>query len=148
MMQRLFYFLIISIIWLLTSCDLQMSDNGDLDGFWQLCSVDTLATGQTVDMRQSQVSWAVQGSLLETRIAEGIEIGTNVVFRFEHHPDSLWLYAPYLIDRDQGDIQVADVTVLRPFGINELEERFGILQLDGDALILQSKQLRLHFRKY
>lgn len=139
---------IIGICFAMTSCYFHRSDNGDLDGFWQMCAIDTLSTGQTVDMRQSQVSWAVQGSLLETRLAEGYDVGTNVIFRFEHHPDSIWLFAPYLIDRDQGDIMVVDVTVLRPFGINELEERFGILRLDDDALILQSKQLRLHFRKY
>ncbi|MDY2692200.1 MAG: lipocalin-like domain-containing protein, partial [Prevotella sp.] len=29
---------------LVSSCDMETSDNGDFDGYWQLASVDTLAT--------------------------------------------------------------------------------------------------------
>lgn len=33
----------------LSSCTLESSDNGDLDGYWHLESIDTLATGKTGD---------------------------------------------------------------------------------------------------
>ena len=40
-----------------TSCGdfIEISDNGDLDGYWQLSQVDTLANGVQVDMTSSKV---------------------------------------------------------------------------------------------
>ena len=33
-----------------SSCELESSDNGKLDGFWHLESIDSLENGKTVDM--------------------------------------------------------------------------------------------------
>ena len=57
-----------------TSCGdfIETSDNGDLDGYWQLSQVDTLANGVQVDMTSSKVFWGVQGkflTMLDTRQA-------------------------------------------------------------------------------
>lgn len=41
---------------LLNSCEVDSSDNGDLDGFWHLESVDTLATGADVTIAISGCS--------------------------------------------------------------------------------------------
>ena len=40
---------------LLNSCEVDSSDNGDLDGFWHLESVDTLATGGRCDYSNQRV---------------------------------------------------------------------------------------------
>lgn len=131
---------------LAVSCDVLHTDKDSIDGFWQLVAVDTLATGTTADMRESQVTWAVQGSLLEVRIADSFM--EDFVFKFEHTSNSLKLLSPYQIDRDHGDVKVVNVDLLRPFGINELEENFTLIQLSGSQLILESSLLRLHFRNY
>ena len=50
-MRKLLYLIITFMM--IIACDIHRSDNGDLDGFWQLKSVDTLSTGGTCDMRDS-----------------------------------------------------------------------------------------------
>lgn len=127
----------------LGSCTLETSNNGDLDGLWQLKSLDSLATNVSVDMRSSKVYWAVQHRLLEARTPE-----LPVLFRFGVVGDSLFLSEPYINLRDSSDIKVTNPTLLAPLGINALEEHFGIKTLNSDNMVLESSTLRLYFRKY
>jgi hypothetical protein len=41
----------------LSSCEVETSQNGDLDGFWHLEQVDTLATGGTCNFADKRVFW-------------------------------------------------------------------------------------------
>ncbi len=127
----------------LGSCTLETSDNGDLDGFWQLKSLDSLASNRQVDMRQERVFWAVQRRLLEAR-----KPGLPVLFRFDVVGDSLFLSDPYVDFRDSADIKVVDPAMLAPLGINALDEHFAIKALNSDNMVLESNVLRLYFRKY
>ena len=75
-MKKTFLFLAICLAMTMaaTSCGdfIDTSDNGDLDGYWQLSQVDTLANGVQVDMTSSKVFWGVQGkflTMLDTRQA-------------------------------------------------------------------------------
>jgi len=147
-MMKHIYLYIIGALMLMASCDLHTSDNGELDGFWQLQAVDTLATGGGSDMRTSQITWAVQSSLLEVRIADQLNNKTDFMFLFKHKNDTLLLYNPYIIDRQNGDVAVEDSNLLKPYGIHELEPQFQILELNDSKMILQSDSLRLYFRKY
>ena len=52
---------------MIIACDIHRSDNGDLDGFWQLKSVDTLSTGGTCHMRDSMRFWTFQATLFTVR---------------------------------------------------------------------------------
>ena len=52
---------------MLAACDIHTSNNGDLDGYWQLRSVDTLSSGMSCDMRDSMLFWSFQGNLLHVR---------------------------------------------------------------------------------
>lgn len=129
---------------ILAACSLETSGNGDLDGYWQLHHLDSLAAGTTADIRDAQVFWAVQVNLLRTYKVKG----GAAFFRFENTGDSLRLSDPYIDNRDSSDIKVADPHTLRPFGVNALRETFAIEQLDGDNMTLRSSMLRLYFRKY
>ena len=85
-------FLLAASLVLATSCGdlIETSDNGNLDGYWQLAQVDTLATGVTADMTDSKVFWGVQGkflNVLDTHEAPSY----GYMFRFQHTADSLWL---------------------------------------------------------
>lgn len=130
---------------LLTSCEIEFSNNGKLDGFWQLIAVDTLATQHTSDLKTSGRTWAFQGRLLEMRDTKGGY--SDLYFSFEHRGDSLFLDSPYLSDRDVDDIKITDVNIVRPYGVNGLKERFEIESLSNNKLILRSKTLRLMLRK-
>ena len=131
---------------LLTSCEIEFSNNGKLDGFWQMIAVDTLATQHTSDLKTSGRTWAFQGRLLEMRDTKGGF--SDLYFSFEHRGDSLFLDSPYLSDRDVDDIKITDVNIVRPYGVNGLKEGFEIESLSNNKLILRSKTLRLLFKKH
>ena len=131
---------------LLTSCEIEFSNNGKLDGFWQLIAVDTLSTQHTSDLKTSGRTWAFQGRLLEMRDTKGGY--SDLYFSFEHRGDSLFLDSPYLSDRDADDIKITDINIVRPYGVNGLKEGFEIESLSNNKLILRSKTLRLLFKKH
>ena len=130
---------------LLTSCEIEFSNNGKLYDFWQMIAVDTLATQHTSDLKTSGRTWAFQGRLLEMRDTKGGY--SDLYFSFEHRGDSLFLDSPYLSDRDADDIKITDVNIVRPYGVNGLKEGFEIESLSNNKLILRSKTLRLMLRK-
>ncbi len=129
-----------------TACELEKSDNGKLDGFWQLKTVDTLATAGGCDMRYSGITWAFQGKILELRSAVNVE--RDYMMRFDHHGDTLTVSSPFVIARDSGDIHIDNPALLKPFGIHSTEVHFHILSLSSSAMTLESELLRLSFRKY
>lgn len=47
-----------------SSCELESSDNGKLDGFWHLESIDSLENGKTVDMSKLHVFWGIEYKLI------------------------------------------------------------------------------------
>ncbi len=134
---------------LATSCGdlLETSDNGDLDGYWQLAQVDTLATGTTKDMTSSKVFWGVQGKFLD--VLDTHKSPTyGYMFRFQHTADSLWLSDARVNNREVSDSLLTDVAPLRPLGVNELAEHFLVERLTGSHMVLCGKVIRLHFRKF
>ena len=143
-MKRLLY--IILAVMCVASCDMETSDNGDFDGYWQLASVDTLATGGHTDMRDSLIFWSVQMRVLETRDNRGIN--PNVMFRFERTAQTLVLSDPIIDKRDVQDIPVTDYSILVPYGIHDIPETFKVLLLSSGAMQLENKMLRFNFRKY
>lgn len=136
-----------------TSCTLESSDNGDLDGYWHLESIDSLATGTTVDLSQKRIFWGVEFKLISAReFDHGKE---RMYFRFEQTSDSLKITKVYLDHGHQdrgdngGDIPLDDVTDdLRYYGINNIPEGFAKEALSGSKMILRSKTLRLKFKKF
>lgn len=127
------------------SCELETSDNGKLDGYWHLETVDTIATGGHNDVSSRHIFWAVQGKILQLY---NTDTTTTYVFRFEHTGGKLSLSDARRDYREQNDPVVTDVSVLAPFGVNSLEESFTVEQLTGSRLTLVSEALRLKFRKF
>jgi len=137
---------------LLTACDIETSDNGDFDGYWHLVSVDTLATSGHCDLSGNTIFWAVQFKLMRLRGAERIREGGNgreFYERFELSRNSLTLFDPHEKNREKEDPAITEERLLelRPYGINALRERFEILLLDKDEMVLKSSVLELRFRK-
>ena len=139
------YHLSFSPVGALLSCDLETSDNGKLDGLWQLTTIDTLNTGGTTDVRQNSISWAFQGKLLEVRNVNEMR---DVIYRFNHTEGSLKLSDPYISEREEGDIKLDNTERLRIYGISQLEPNYRILQLGKNRMCLEDGTLRLSFRKY
>lgn len=145
--------LMVASAWSLSSCDLERSDNGDLDGYWHLESIDTLANGHTADFSKEYVFWGIEYKLISTRVTNTNQ--ERLYLRFEQTSDSLKITQAYLDHghqdhgEDGGDIPVEEVTDdLRFYGINNLPEGFYKEALDGSKMILRSKTLRLKFKKF
>lgn len=146
-MRKLLYILTLGV--LLASCELETSGNKELDGYWQMCQIDTLATGGGADTREALVYWGVQGDLLQIRFSEnGKYLGEGFLFRFNRVDNSLTLSSPILHHLYETDEPITDVEILKPYGIFELEEYFDIEELNDDRMVLRNDELRLHFRKY
>lgn len=130
----------------MTSCEIETSENGALDGNWQFRQIDTLSTGGTCDMSHSNIYWAVENHLLLLR---NIDKGNQkLLFRFEKEGDMLKIHTPhYVITKDEV-VLLDDTSLLYPFGISGPEDLFVIEKNTHESLILRNDLFRLHFRKY
>lgn len=146
MMRRTYYIFILLLQGLLlTSCEFETSDNGKLDGYWQLAQIDTLQGG-SADVTASRQFWSVQMHLLQ--VEDHHYLLPAYLFRFEHRGDSLRLYNPHLVDRAGADKPITDASLLRPYAIQRLEQHYLIEQLNDNRLVLRSDSLRLFFNRY
>ncbi|MCK8622849.1 lipocalin-like domain-containing protein [Prevotella sp. E13-27] len=147
-MKKIIYMLFAMV--LMTSCDLETSDNGDLDGFWQLAQLDSLTTSgdvkSTTDMRHSGWYWCVQHKLLEIRDCN--DASHNIFFRFEKTSNTLRLYSPISDNRAISDSIVSNPNTLKPLGIQSLDETMTIEQMTSEKMVLNNRVLRFHLRKY
>ena len=139
------FFLIISVISLMTACHMESSDNGHLDGFWHLVRVDTLSTGGTSDLHQDYFFWAFQFQLLSVRNTQ--KSPEEYFLRFQRQGDELVLSDPFQYVLQGKDAPVENIDLLRPFGINDQEERFRIVHLSSRRMTLKNHFLVLTMQK-
>ena len=130
---------------MLCSCTLEMSDNGHLDGYWQLTTVDTLTNGKSEDVRERLLFLSVEKDLL--RLCDQGTATVDCYCRFEKTSSTLRIYNPCRNDRPNGDPPLTDAAPLRIFGIESLDVSFNIDKLSSGTMILSDKHLRLHYRK-
>lgn len=132
---------------LMTSCDKETSDNGNLDGLWQMTQMQDKTTDVAKsDMRSSGITWAFQGHILELRdLKKGNQ---DIIMSFNHDGNKLKVFAPYRVDRDSDDIVINDVTLLLPYGIGNTTAEYNVTELSGSCMILDDDVWHLEFRKY
>lgn len=138
--------LMVCLLSWLTACEFHTGDNGDLDGFWHLESMEDTRTGEVTYLGDQTVFWAYQVDLL---FLQGASTGTFFV-RFNHTGDTLILHDPYQDGghSEEGDIPLTDPAPLLPYGITALEDTFRVERLDGSAMVLRSADYRLRFGKF
>lgn len=149
-MKRILIVLLVAM-GLLSSCDLHTSDNGDLDGFWYLTQVDSIHNGVKVGYREERIFWSFTGALMVTQpMPRSENAKKEYVYHFEVKDNHLCIKDAYRSDRVVGDEPITEERLdeLKPFGINKLQEKFLIEELNGKAMQLKSEVLRLHFEKY
>ena len=129
---------------LLISCDIESSNNGKVDGFWHLSQVDSLSNGKATDYSNQRIFWSFQYDLLQLSNLND----NTIIYRFEKKANQLNLNNPCMFDRTLGDTLVTDIDILRPYGVNSLNESFNIVDLTNSDMILESPVLRLHFIKH
>ena len=144
------FFLIISVISLMTACHMESSDNGHLDGFWHLVrvdtlSIDTLSIVGTSDLSQDYFFWAFQFQLLSVRNTQ--KSPEEYFLRFQRQGDELVLSQPFQYVLQGKDAPMENIDLLRPFGINDQEERFRIVHLSSRRMTLKNNFLVLTMQK-
>lgn len=145
-MRKILCFL--GFILAMSSCTLETSDNGDLDGFWHLEGIDTIPTGGYRDMTNDGLFWAVEHKMLQLR-------GGNSTFslRFSNMSDSLLLFDPYISYGHEesgsgGDVRLTDPQGLRQYGVQHLRQTFYKETLKSSMMVLRTDSFRLHFKKF
>lgn len=135
------------VLALFSSCELETSDNGDLDGMWHLMQVDNLQTGGIDDVVPQRIYWSFQVRLANLR---SLVDGPDVFCRFERNGNLLRLHSFYFNDRPGGDPAVSDVSLplLKKVMVDSLSQTYRIDDLDASMMVLSTNSLRLHFVKY
>lgn len=149
--KRISQYLIFSfsafLVFSFSSCELETSGNGDLDGFWHLVQVDTLQTGGVKDTSKELFFWSFQVNLLE--LSDRSYHIPIYMARFNHENGQLKVTQPCLYNRDEGNEMVTEENVkdISPYGLNALEETFRVEELSGSRMTLSNGTLRLYFKK-
>lgn len=142
-MKKIIY---IFISCLLISCELEVLDNGALDGNWQLRQIDTLATGGTCDMSYSYIYWAVESHILQVRDIDNGNL--KILFRYEKQGDELMIHTPFHVITKDELKPVEDAELLTPFGIIGTKDSFHIEKLNHSNLVMKNENYQLYFRRY
>lgn len=109
----------------LASCQKE-DHNGDLGGFWKLQQIEL--ADSVINTREKSCFWAVQLDLIQIGDGKG---------RFQHVADSLYI---------QMITMPSDPKSLGLF--NPKDERFGVIHLDRNGMVLRSKDATLTLKKF
>lgn len=137
-MKKIIYIFLAVV--LASSCQ-KADDNGDLGGFWKLLKIEDFATGVTMDTKEYKRFWSIQLDVLATSSEDDDSYNYNYggKGRFQHIGDSLFVQM----------ITVSSKSDLKKVGLyNPEDERFGVVLLNRDKMILRSKDALLEFRKF
>src|SRR5574344_299445 len=99
-------------VMLLAACDIHMSENGSLDGYWQLTAVDTLATGGHRDMQDTRIYWGIESTLIEMMDHDFKGSYNDYFFFFRRENGYLTLVNAHRSNRAQGDVLVENAQEL------------------------------------
>lgn len=133
------------------SCQFEISDNGDFDGFWHLTRVDSITTGASTDLSSYHLFWGVNFDLIKLQ-NNSENVAGNFFARFEKNRNTLRLYD--FRDASSGasagetqDTLIASPTPLLYYGINSLDITFNIEKLTNSRMTLSTDSVRLVFVK-
>ena len=145
-----------------SGCD-KISDNGALDGMWQIMSVaynsnysETDSTQATAyenvnDTKKYKVYLSFQLDLAKLHWLDTYIEGPNniVLCRFTRGKSELRFHHFYW-DCVDHNIELTDeeATRLSPFGFHKTDETFKVIQLTHKSMILQSRYARIVLRKF
>lgn len=133
---------------LATSCE-SYQINGNLDGFWQVKSIENKQTGEVTQCK-GDIYYSFQRELvLISYVSPNIPTGQmkeNYVAYFTHENDVITM-TDFRIYLDREGKQ-APLSKLAKFGLYDTFNTFRVEKLDKTSLILNSKEARIILRKF
>lgn len=151
-MKKIFFILhsssFILLALFLASCD-KVPMNGDLDGLWQLMTVQTGQEIRDVKSNRSFLSF-------QLHLTQWEHEGSCFYAHFIHEGDSIRFYdfTHASLHRSKADddewVTEEDMRngAMDAWGVHNLDARYRVRQLDGEALILEKADTTLFFRKF
>lgn len=139
----------------LSGCS-KLTDNGPLDGKWQLCEIHSKSDLNAphydfshVDYKNQSVYWNFQLNLLSITSKEMLNtFTTETTARFSYDKTTLHVGPTYIHYRDRDSLLTnPSTTELVPLGIHGNESNFNIKQLNHTTMILCSEYDSLVFYK-
>lgn len=153
-MRKMRNFSLITIfLLLLTGCSIETSDNGVLDGRWQLMEINYFdGSNRKVETKEQLIFWDIQYKLISIHSMTGKlheSLTEESLCRFNFTGDSLKLFDFYRHYRE-ADQKIDDplTTYFQKTGINGIKANFAVLHLDSKTMLLQSDYAKLSFRKF
>lgn len=133
-MKRVKIIVLFFVLFLASSCE-KMSDNGKLDGMWQLMSIEHNGTTEHLKDRtqNSHLYYCLQMNLICLQYYGGG--GEQGIIKFTG--DSLHI-----------EIGVIKKENIIPFGMKNVKESFAVEVLNENNLILKSVESRLTLRRF
>ena len=147
-MKKLHYIFMVLACWGLSACD-KLPKNGDLDGMWQVMTIEH--DGGTEDVKDKQLYLSFQLDLFQLHTTSNNKHyygyfdnnGDRIIFRqfsdmAEEHPD-----AP-----DNYPITEENIAVIEQWGYYSLTDTFQIEYLTKNDMTLRSRKARIIYRKF
>lgn len=133
---------------LLSSCESYLA-NGELDGFWQVQSIEELQSGE-VNECKGDIYYSFQRDLVlltyKLSYRPAGQIKEHYIAYFSHQADSIAM-TDFRIYLDKEATQ-APLSNLKKFGLYDSFTTFYVEQLNREVLILSSDKARLTMRRY
>ena len=148
MKRQIYKSLALLIIVLISSCE-SYQIHGDLDGFWQVSTIEKKETGDIIHCN-GDTYYSFQRELVLVSYASP-EIPTgqskeNYIAYFTHENDSIYM-SDFRIYFDRNGKQ-APLSELEKFGLYELYNAFAVEELNSSSLVLSSEKTRISLKKY
>lgn len=148
-MKKYTYILITLLtVVLVSSCE-SYQIHGDLDGFWQVKSIENKQTGEVTHCK-GDIYYSFQRELvLISYVSPNIPTGQmkeNYVAYFSHENDSISM-SDFRIYLDREGKQ-APLSKLTKFGLYDTFNTFRVEKLDKTSLILNSENTLIRMHRY
>lgn len=139
--------LLLVMVCMTWGCDKKWPINGNLDGYWQLMTVETKANGTKTDCHRMYMG-------IQLHMVELTDLGGNGYksffgeFSYDENQDIVIIKNLKGKNATSDDGQLAAIPDLNPYGINAQETVFKVVKADSKALILESDYARLTLRSF
>lgn len=148
MKRQIYKLLALLIIILISSCE-SYQIHGDLDGFWQVTSIENKQTGEITHCKGDTYYSFQRELVLISYVSPNIPTGQtkeNYIAYFSHEQDSI-IMTDFRIYIDKNAPQ-APISKLEKFGLYEIYNKFQIEKLCKNDLVLNTDKVRIVMKKH
>ena len=148
MKRQIYKSLALLIIFLISSCE-SYQIHGELDGFWQVTSIENKQTGEITHCKGDTYYSFQRELVLISYVSPNIPTGLmkeNYIAYFSHEQDSI-IMTDFRIYIDKNAPQ-APISELEKFGLYEIYNKFQIEKLCKNDLVLNTDKVRIVMKKH